>query len=403
MATPQENMQINGQITKAQSAREIITLIDTRLESFNMVNCATALHRLAKNYQNQTRTPTVLALLGHFTSLMTYEPRSCQPRQLSSSLWACAQLGVKDASFLTKAYELTNSKLRWFKSQELSNVLWAIAKLRSSESSGESDDISQLLDAIAYAVINVISEFTPQGLSNTCWSFATLSHLNEEVMEALKTEIRPRLADFNAQELSNVLWSFAKLQVKIIDLIEDMRPHLIKNTPKFSSQHLANIHYAIAKFVDEDPSTKTEGVDSLVAHFYPVIRTQANRFNNQELSMIVWALSVLGVECREKSSMKEDGMEAANSLLAVCAERVKKFTVQQLSVISLGFAKLSITDFEFLNNIANLAMVSTQILFPCKIPPPPSIFFFVHVHALRIFFFLSVKIPFIFSLTHLFF
>lgn len=257
---------------------------------------------------------------------------------------------------------MTKSKLKWFKPQELSNLLWATAKLKVGEQNGDDEgfDISPILNQISNLVVQTISEFTPQGISNTCWSLANLSYYHEEVIETLISTIQSRRTEFNAQEMSNILWAFAKLQVKIASLLESMSSYLIQNIPVFTEQHIANILWALAKFSDDDSGTVSDVIDSIVAQFYPILGNRAQQFNNQELSMIIWALSVLGMECKAKSVIKrtdEEGKTAANALLAVCKLKVNKFSAQQISTVSLGFAKLGIKDEEFLTQVAKSSLV----------------------------------------------
>ena len=51
-----------------------------------------------------------------------------------------------------------------------------------------------------------------QGLENTLWAFATLSHApRERVLAAAAVRLGETLQDFNQQNLALTLWAFAKL------------------------------------------------------------------------------------------------------------------------------------------------------------------------------------------------
>jgi hypothetical protein len=401
--TQQANIQLNQDIIAAHTESVILTLLEERMEDFNIVNCATALHRYAKLSRSRTL-PTILhTLLAHSTALVQENPKACQPRHLANFLWACAQLGLRDEEFERAVLGVVQQKLKWFKPQELSNLLWALAKLKVTEEKkggrkggtregevweGEEGDpeTEQLLQDISWYIVQSISEFTPQGLANTCWSYATLNYYHTETMDSVISAVGTRVAEFNAQEISNILWALAKLQVKTFTFLEKARGTLVKNIPEFKEQHVANIFWALAKFADEDSGIDMAVVDSIVANFYRTVRTRAQKFNNQELCMIIWAISVLGMDCRETRKERgtgggegrgrgegrmpilederlgggrREGTEAAMALLATCKTRVAQFSGQQLAIVSLGFAKLGIREEELLSGLAKRSAVCT--------------------------------------------
>ena len=51
--------------------------------------------------------------------------------------------------------------------------------------------------------------FNPQNLANTAWAFATLGHMDVQLLTALAREAARRLGDFKPQELANTVWAFA--------------------------------------------------------------------------------------------------------------------------------------------------------------------------------------------------
>eukprot|EP01127_Copromyxa_protea_P019813 TRINITY_DN6510_c0_g1_i1.p1 TRINITY_DN6510_c0_g1~~TRINITY_DN6510_c0_g1_i1.p1 ORF type:complete len:858 (-),score=206.22 TRINITY_DN6510_c0_g1_i1:287-2602(-) len=274
-------------------------------------------------------------------------------------MWACAQLGLKDPHFVETVLNISQSKLQWFKPQELSNLLWALAKLeggKEASSSPEHEVFGRKIDGILFYVIQSIDEFTPQGIANTWWSLATLSHHRDHIVEGLMPSLRRRLPHLNAQEISNIFWSLAKLQVKDVSILASMKEYLYKHIPSFTEQHVANIMWGLAKFAESESGVDMELIDEIVSKFYATVGDRIVKFNSQELSMVVWAISVVGTDCSERKtggqgsagSENSVGAETAQNLLIGCKKCAKHFNAHQLSLILLGFAKLGLYDEDFL-------------------------------------------------------
>ena len=65
--------------------------------------------------------------------------------------------------------------------------------------------------------------FTPQGLSNTAWAFATAGHAAPELLDAKATEMARRgLREFKPQNLSNTAWAFATAGHAAPELLDAM-------------------------------------------------------------------------------------------------------------------------------------------------------------------------------------
>lgn len=55
----------------------------------------------------------------------------------------------------------------------------------------------------------LITDFIPQGLSNSAWAFATLEFGNLPLFHAISAASLPLITEFETQELNNTAWSFA--------------------------------------------------------------------------------------------------------------------------------------------------------------------------------------------------
>jgi hypothetical protein len=108
------------------------------------------------------------------------------------------------------------SKLQYFNSQDLSNMLLSYAKLESSN--------SLLFKAAGDSIVgmNDLSEFWPQALSNIIWSYATAGESHPQLYRKFGDHIvgMKYLGLFKPQELSNIIWA---LQLQASHILSCMR------------------------------------------------------------------------------------------------------------------------------------------------------------------------------------
>eukprot|EP00913_Durusdinium_trenchii_P011082 g10404.t1 len=93
-------------------------------------------------------------------------------------------------------------------------------------------------------------EFSPQGLVNTLWGFATLECLGKsswQLINALLEEIIRRLPDCTTQELSNSSWACCRLGVRHDGFLAAVASEGLKKVAGYTCQDLANTAMAFAK------------------------------------------------------------------------------------------------------------------------------------------------------------
>ena len=92
--------------------------------------------------------------------------------------------------------------LNGFKSQEVSNLAWAYAKM--------AHPAPALFAKIAARVEARSHEFGPQAAANLAWAFTKVEYTAPWLFDTLAARASARLGDFNAQELANMAWAFAR-------------------------------------------------------------------------------------------------------------------------------------------------------------------------------------------------
>ena len=298
-----ENIQVNQALGRSQRQSDLLGLIQTHLSMFNLVNASTALIRLAKtsstSEQQQLKTNSLFLQLCETTAtLITSDPRSCQPRHLSTSLWACATLDIHSSKLEFAILTVAKNLAHRFSSQELSNMIWAVAKLGGL---GEAGVV--LLTRLATAVKVCITQFTPQGLSNIMWALATLGHL--PALSPVILSLGPAVVRSSSQvagslnplELSTVVWGMAKLKItgsqhqkECLKLAQAVK-HNLNN---FLPRNFANVVWAVATLsqIEADPLLDQSQIQiwNFYQLFLPIISEKAREMNGHEISMVVWTM-----------------------------------------------------------------------------------------------------------------
>eukprot|EP00933_Yihiella_yeosuensis_P046599 TRINITY_DN4217_c0_g1_i3.p1 TRINITY_DN4217_c0_g1~~TRINITY_DN4217_c0_g1_i3.p1 ORF type:complete len:438 (+),score=71.24 TRINITY_DN4217_c0_g1_i3:973-2286(+) len=154
-----------------------------------------------------------------------------------------------------------------------------------------------------------MSEFRPQALANTVWSFATLQYLNDQLMEAISRNAAPKLEQFTPQELANTGWAFAFLAYHDKDLLE-----------------------AIAM----------------------VAETKLSRFAPSELSGTAWAIATLQVA----------NLPLMQAISSAAIEAIAEFSAQSLSNTAWSFATLRLDDRTLLSAISREAQLRIESFHP---------------------------------------
>lgn len=342
----QRQVQINTELARSALASDVLAIVRRSVAEFNVVNCGTALSRIARAPDGRRLVareggdPDVASLLATAAGLVRHHARHVESRQLASLLHACGKLGVgvEAAAELVSAVErATEMHASKFNPQELANAVWGCAKLgvrvdralvrllgdaaaaslrRGGAGSGSgSRDEKKKFD---WRV-----DWTAQGVSNVAWAFATLGASAREpgafaqLFHALFSAIERKASAgaFNAQETANALWAVARLAASADDAVHqsigpaddsDSEGSALRSARAaasalassttgswferqrkeggLESQHVANIAWACGKLGLASDARVAEANATAAAAAAPGA-------NAQELSMMAWAIA----------------------------------------------------------------------------------------------------------------
>jgi hypothetical protein len=265
----QRQVELNRGLARCSLASDVLALVGASVGEFNVVNCGTALGRLARapDGRRALGDARVASLLDAAASLVARHARHVESRQLASILHACGKLGLRvehrasssdasrgdlrdapggggsasdppSASAATRRLaDAVESASRIhadkFNAQELANAAWGAARLGARL---DRPLVRTLCDAIARSLADddasasettrgpraAAAAWTPQGLSNAAWSLATMgakldalecANANANARAALVAvfaQLARRARELNPQEVANAAWAVAK-------------------------------------------------------------------------------------------------------------------------------------------------------------------------------------------------
>jgi hypothetical protein len=177
-------------------------------------------------------------------------------------------------------------KLRRFSSQNLSNMLWAYAKVGASNSS--------LFEAAGITIVamNDLVDFWPQALSNILWAYASAGEPHPRLFKRVADHILSLrdLNGFKPQEISNIFWAYATADEKHPQLFRRVAEHIVslRDLSGFNSQDVSNIVWAYATAGDSNPRLFERVADHILS------LKDLSGFTSQALSNIMWAYATAG-------------------------------------------------------------------------------------------------------------
>ncbi|CAE7937930.1 rsks-1, partial [Symbiodinium necroappetens] len=260
-----------------------------------------------------------------------------QGAELARCLWALGSVRLRHDLFL-RAHELSANA----KTQDLSNVLWALARVQSSipavllkELEGRRPlAMSELVASTwALAELRLASSAIWPSVTESLELYPRTSRASSSLLRAHAVIMAPPppalqkldLQGASPQTLANSLWALAKLQLSFsVDEVEDVLRFLNTQPSAFKPQEFSSCLWAIGSMDNEV---------AVVAFFEKLQPPNFQCFEDHHLSQVAWAFASAGVG-------REDVM---NPLAEEIVQR-QSFGLQALANISWAYASLDMMD-----------------------------------------------------------
>ena len=180
------------------------------------------------------------------------------PRAAANIFWALVDvyqgIGTPFAVALAPLVDCVRVKASSMNAFDLSNSIWAAAKLHASE-----PEVLKAVPALAENVPREASQYVPQALSNVLWAAANLQEAAPAVLSAVPSvakRIPPKAESMIPQHLSNCLWSAAKLhesEPSVLKAVPSLAKHVPKKVQNMEEQALSNCLWAAANLHESEP------------------------------------------------------------------------------------------------------------------------------------------------------
>lgn len=326
---------INRKLTDAagKGGRGVLEVVRVELDHMNGVNLATALHRIARRcVENEAEhsassQQAIKEVLAHpaFPALLAAVERSSKeslagreaediymPAQCASIVaWSLAWLNLRQSKLFAVLGELAAPRLAEFKPYEVTNMLWAFAKLQEWN--------TQLFSAVAARLRERQKwEFKAQCLSVAAWSFTTMRWRDEPLFLSMAEELSGQATLLKPQEISNTLWAFGKQKIAHKELFEALGWSAFDLVwqARLKPKELANSLSAFAQVGTSHPN--------LFNNAMSMVMRRAHDFSPQQITSILCAYQRLQVA---------NTWELTSKVLTVVACRVDAFQPQELCSI----------------------------------------------------------------------
>ena len=253
-----------------------------------------------------TDNPLLYILSQHVSHRIShgYEGLGCfQGRDLAVLAWAFASMLYVQC--LPEILTASAARANDFAPQNLCNLLWAVAKSKTSAGS-EGPPVSAACQEVS-TIIGVartqLHRFRPHDLASFAWAMVALRACKSSVLHAARaaSEAGAGIDTFMPRDLASFAWALVTLQIKrhpFLDAAVERSQHLLL---EFSGRDLANLTWAFAlahteRLLDSDGHGSKQAVYASLA----VRATTAPNLTAQSLSNLAWA-------CATLSASGEDG------------------------------------------------------------------------------------------------
>ena len=289
-AGQQRQRVLNQQLGAATTPSDISALVEANAHLMNTVNCATALHWLAKR---AVRARAEEQLCARTVQALGIEGRGVTARSLTSIAWAVGKLklahdGLLAALTTQAAAQLARGDLDAF---GIANVAWAVATLHAATCAASTETVTLaaeqagLCDAIADAACARAAEFKPQEATNLLWAFATLKRRHARLFECFADASAARITEYTPQGVSQTIWAYSKLNLSKHTLLLCAAEAALPRLGSYDAQSISTLAWGFANLeVEHGP---------LLTAVCLQAKARPSAFDSASCAQLLWALSRL--------------------------------------------------------------------------------------------------------------
>lgn len=292
-------------------------------------NCLWAFGSLNKNKGFAPRPETV----ARFGEGILLNKDGFKSMEMSNIVWAVSTLRLEFPAEVIAALDdavcnAIETQPEFFSSQSVSNILWAAGN--HPEGMPLSKRLLHSLAEMSYAKF---STFTPQGLSNTAWGFASVGYNpGAQFLDALRQTWAREGHTYIVTECANLLWAFQNLKedpgIESLRVVSERMLDLPEED--MHVQTIANMMYSLAQFEYLPHRDTMERLEDTCVSY---LRRPHEEIAPHILSNLLWAFGTLKYK---------PGEEFFSAFNARCLRMVRDFTDQGVSNLICTYANLDV-------------------------------------------------------------
>lgn len=219
-------------------------------------------------------------------------------REVSNLLWASAKLGVHPGSaWLQDVLKAAYQRFAGYEAQDFGSTIWAVARFSFLPN-------PQWMHEFLQYSYSKLDQMDNQAISNLIWSLASMDyHPPMSWLQRMERVTMERLPQFNPQCFANVTWGLCKLQYCLSSewqqlCLQQMRLHV----HRFSPQELSMVVFSIAKLAANDQCMPQSGAHTpiatssgapIVAQLCSSLAVQLHQLRASEAACGLWGIAML--------------------------------------------------------------------------------------------------------------
>lgn len=230
-----KDQELGGRLTVTDLLYQIGVLCEARLQEFKPSHFSGLMVGLTNMDLRNYKLTSVLCS-GFISGL-----GGCEARQIANVAWAIGKLGCPDGQIVIKKLgRWANFRVTEFTPQGLSNFLVGASKVQAKLS-------VEFVTRAASHIFSKKGELNQQDVSNTIWALAKLRFFpGNDALSLISHVDEKNMRQFKAQEISNLLYSCALFNEIPAVFAEASSAHIIKNHREFNTQELLNSGWSLA-------------------------------------------------------------------------------------------------------------------------------------------------------------
>lgn len=353
---------LHHRITNESQYQAVLSLVETYLHKFDLINMIGALHMCAATARDhqlllrQIQTdPNFVKLFHAAKAEILKDVSALEPRSCSSVLWSCARLNIFDSDLFTAIIASSTTRMETFSPQGISMLVFALGF------TGQRPRASFMQALVRETKARLDTEFDPVVVTSIVYGLMRLGIKDDRLMKLIRNYIvRQGFDDFGNLSIACFSYSLSKLEYfdeqtfallgsKTLDNIDDFEPIQIC---------MVALAFAQATGTLNETSYYMEKLENRVLN-------RLDEFDNRSLSTLCFSLGKYRALLEESLNpfgvngkrQKPARVRVANPTVAAFVLQVIKrgmdtFSMAELNLINYGIMRIGDRDEDFLKELA---------------------------------------------------